>query len=285
MQPTFLQYADISLLQSYEMPFIQKVFHSICNDWNIEFDFPHGGCQQRAQMMSLLLTEKFNIQHCKVWLFAPAALYLNDTCMLHIKDAKKISLENIIEWNYHVAPALQINNNNKVETYILDPTINKLNPLPLNDWFKAIGNSQTGKYCFVLPDKYFFNSSYHTGENNELVMLFDGSFFDYENPAKDNLAVEKGLAITDMVKQIFNTHIAPLMHSNDEHDMLVLEDLKAVFGNATALDMLFSQNISGYTDNTTLRYVMTNYSAIISEAKKIFNTRLLYWTDVVNKLL
>jgi len=285
MQPTYLPYADIHLLQAYEMPLIEAAFNSISYDWAIEFGFPHGGCQQRAQIMSLILQKKFNIQHCKVWLFAPAALYLDNPGMVHKKDGKNLSPNGLLEWSYHVAPVVQVNHDGRIETYVIDPAINQQQPLPLQDWFDALNNGHTGKYCFVLPDKYFFNSSYHTGENFELTVLFDGSFFNYENPAKDNLAVEKGLAIQDMVKQVYDSHIMPLMNSNNVADAAKLQDLKDIFGNATALDMLFSQNISGYSDNTTMRYVVSNHQEIIAEAKRIFNERLLYWTGIVNGLL
>ncbi len=285
-RPTYLHYADIDLLETYELPLIEEAFNSLANDWQIEFGFPHGGCQQRAQVMSMVLVKKLNIQHCKIWLFAPAALYLDDAGMVHKKDEKNLSPNGLLEWSYHVAPVVRVNVNGKVETYVLDPAVNHQQPLLLQHLFDALINSNTCKYCFVLPDKYFFNSSYHTGENLELTALFDGSFFNYANPAKDNLAVEKGLAIQDMVKQVYHTHIVPLMNSsNNAADAIVLDDLKSIFGNATALDMLFSQNISGYSDNTTMRYVVTNYAHIISEARNIFNRRLLYWTGIVNQLL
>ena len=285
MQPIYSTYADITLLRDYDFSYIEKAFSSISNDWGIEFGFPQGGCQQRAQIMSMLLHKKFGIDHCKIWLFAPAALYLNDYRMLHTKDENTLSPGSIMEWSYHVAPVVRARQGNSIDTYVIDPAVNRQQPLQLEQWFNAISNSRTGQYSFLLPDKYFFNSSYHTDENNNVTMLFDGTFFDYENPAKDNLAVEKGLAINDMVMKIFHAHIAPMIQKNDAANAGKLEDLKAIFGNATALDLLFSQNISGYTDNTTHRYVITHYNAIISEAKTIFNERLFYWTNIINTLL
>ena len=285
MQPQYIPYADISLLKNYELPLIEKVFKAISYDWGIEFNFPHGGCQQRAQLISLLLKKKYQIEHYKIWLFAPAALYLKEDRMLQLVDKNYLSPNGNIEWSFHVAPVVNIKTDNGVETYIIDPSVDRDKPLLLRDWLIALGNSHTGQYSFLLPEKYFFNSSYHTNEDDMMTMLFDGSFYDYVNPAKDNLAVEKGLAINDMVKIIYDKYIAPVIQRNQEIDKLISEDLKAIFGNATALDMLFSQNISGYTENTTLRYVMTNYGSIVEEARDIFNHRLYYWTKVVNELL
>lgn len=285
MLPTYLPYADFNLIRAYEWQAIERAFNSVSRDWEISFDFPQGGCQQRAQIMSMILEKKFNITHCKIWLFAPAALVLDDSRMLFSKDSRTLSPGNIMEWSYHVAPAVRVLQGNRIDTYVIDPAINSKMPLPVKHWFEAIGNSSSGKYCYLLPDKYFFNSSYHDAGNNGLTMLFDGSFYNYENPAKDNLAVEKGLAINDMVMKIFDAFIAPLIKNYQPENSIMLEDLKSIFGNATALDMLFSQNISGYTENTTHRYVITHYTDIINEAKSIFNERLVYWTTVINELL
>jgi hypothetical protein len=253
--------------------------------YEIEFDFPQGGCQQRAQIMSMLLQKKFTIAHAKIWLFAPAALYLNDDRMLFASDKKCLSEGNMFEWSYHVAPIVRVQLNDDIHSMVIDPSINKDAPMYLLDWFAAIGNSTTGQYSFLWPDKYFFNSSYLTNNRNEVTMIFDGTFFDFENPAKDNLIVEKGLAIHDMVKEIYQSYFLPLIHNNNPEDAAMLSDMKAIFGNATALDMLFSQNISAYTNNTSQRYVQTQYNQIFMEAKNIFNTRLAHWTHFINTLL
>jgi hypothetical protein len=285
MQPNYLPYADINLLPHYEWQQINDVFHELQTAFEIEFNFPQGGCQQRAQIMSMLLQKKFTIAHAKIWLFAPAALYLNDDRMLFASDTKRLSEGNMFEWSYHVAPIVRVQLNDEIHSMVIDPSISKDAPMYLKDWFAAIGNSTTGQFSFLWPDKYFFNSSYLTNNRNEVTMIFDGTFFDFENPAKDNLIVEKGLAIHDMVNAIYQSYILPLIHNNNPADAVLLSDMKAIFGNATALDMLFSQNISAYTINTSQRYVHTQYNQIFMEAKNIFNTRLSHWTHFINTLL
>ena len=269
----------------HEFSEVQEAFNIISYDWGIEYNFPHGGCQQRAQIISLLLKRKLKIDHLKIWLFAPAAMYQNNSAMLQLIDKNYLSPSTHIEWSFHVAPVVRVNDSGILKTVVMDPSVNRDTPLEVNDWFAALGNSQIGQYSFLMPEKYFFNSSYHTDEQNMISMLFDGSFYDYVNPAKDNLAVEKGLAINDLVKIIYEKYIVQLIQNPKLEDFNRLEDLKSIFGNATAMDMLFSQNISGYTDNTTMRYVITNYGNIIREAKEIFNNRVFYWTEIVNMLL
>ncbi|MEP7319628.1 MAG: protein-glutamine glutaminase family protein [Panacibacter sp.] len=268
--------------ETYEFSEIKKAFDDIIQ-CQIDFYFPQGGCQQRAQIMSLILQKKFAIEHCKIWLFAPAALYEGDTRTLFIEDKNKLSPNNTVEWSYHTAPAVLVKSGDAVETFIIDPSINKNEPLRLEEWFSQIGNSSISNYTYVRAENYFFNCRYN--ENNELTNIFDGTFFEFMNPVKDNLLMEKGLAVNDMAMQVFHTYIKPLMDVPAEENETRLADLKEIFGNSTALDLLFSQNMSGYTEHTSHRYVITHYSTIIQEAKTIFNQRLDFWTRFSNTLL
>ena len=156
MEPTYFPNAELSYLKVYDVVTVQHAFEHIAHNSQIEFNFPQGGCQQRAHIMSLLLAKKFNIEHCKVWLFPPVALYVGDTRTLYIDDKNKLTPNNKIEWNYHVAPVVQVRNNGSVDTMVFDPSINYAEPIFLDKWFDAIGNSHVSKYSFLLPDKYFF---------------------------------------------------------------------------------------------------------------------------------
>jgi len=282
MQPTYFHNADVTILKVYDLPVIQQAFNSISNSFDIEFNYPQGGCQQRAQVMSMILDKKFNIEHCKLWLFAPAAMDMNETITLYIEDKNGLSPSGKIEWNYHVVPVVQVRDTNAIDTLVIDPSINRNEPMSMEAWFNSIGNSDAGKYSFLLPDKYFFNCFY---SGNEMTSIFDGSFVDFINQAKDDLAVERSLALNDMAIKIYCTYIQPLKNTSDPAGIKKLEDLKAVFGNSTILDLLFAQNISGKTENTTHRYVITSYSDIMQEAKHFYNERLLYWTKFTNTLL
>lgn len=275
---------DSKQQKKYDYSIIKKAFDEISNASQIEFNFPQGGCQQRSHLMSMILSKKFNIEHSKIWLFSPAALYPNDMTSMFIEDKNKLSSNNSINWNYHTAPIVKVNTENGIEQrLVVDPSLNRKEPLPLQDWLKSIGNSEFCKYTFLLPEKYFFNCKYD--DNSQLTNIFDGSFFEFINPAKDNLVLEKGLAAADMAILIYEKYIKPLMNSAVPVNETMLLDLKEIFGNATALDLLFSQNLSGNTDNTSYRYVLTNYGPIMKEAKQFFHERLLHWTNFTNKLL
>jgi len=107
------------------------------------------------------------------------------------------------------------------EVLVIDPAMERSAPLLLDDWFTAIGNSHTGQYCFTSGCLFFYNG-YQTDEYNQSALLFDGTFFNYENPTRDNLTVEKGLALNDMAVRIFHAHIEPLMERNDRQESIKL---------------------------------------------------------------
>ncbi len=116
--------ADIDSVTHYDMSKIKNVFQKIATESNIEFNYPQGGCQQRAQIVSMLLKKVHNIDHFRVWLFAPINLDKNSNVTLEIKDKNDFSSSGKISWNYHVAPVIRITLNGKIENFVIDPSIN-----------------------------------------------------------------------------------------------------------------------------------------------------------------
>lgn len=274
---------NLASLKSYSALEIQQVFNSIYKT-GIEFNFPQGGCQQRAQIMSMMLKQAYQIEHCKVWLFAPCDLYFKDSRKLIITDKNNLCKNNQIAWGYHVAPAVMVKKENGgIDTMIIDPSMKSEGPILLRDWFKTMQNSEVSKYTFLNSDRYFFNAQYDQSGN--LTTVINGYFYEYDQSSKDDLIMEKGLAINDMAMYMYKKYMKPLMGSNTQADQEKLNDLKAIFGNATALDYLFSQNTSAKTKITTQRYAVSNYPELIKEARGVFNERLIYWTSLTNKLI
>ncbi len=274
--------ANLNSLKQYNLLEIQQVFNSIYKT-GIEFNFPQGGCQQRAQIMSMLLEEVYKIEHCKIWIFSPSDLYFKDNRKLIISDKNNLSKNNQITWGYHVAPVVLVNQNSQVDTMVLDPSIKCTGPILLRDWFKSMQNSDVSKYAFLNSDRYFFNSQYDQGGN--LTTVINGYFYEYDQASKDDLVVEKGLAVNDMAMYMYKKYMKPLMNSNLPGDQDKLNDLKAIFGNPTALDCLFAQNTSAKTKVTSQRYAVSHYPELIKEARGVFNDRLIYWTALTNKLI
>ncbi len=283
MLPVQFFNADVNQLPVYNADVIQQAFKFLAHQSQIEFNYPQGGCQQRAHIMSLRLAKKFNIQHGKVWVFAPITMHVHDTRTLFITDKNQITPNSIVEWNYHVAPVVQVNDGKATRIMVIDPSINLNNPILLEDWFGAIGNSDASEYTYTLPFAYFFNGC--LSSNGNLTPLFDGSFFAYEDEKRNDLILEKGHALNDAVMKIYHNYLQPLITNGNENDQQKIQDLKDIFGNATALYLLFAQNISAFTFNTKQRYIVTHYSSIINETRRIFYERLAYWTSITNELL
>ena len=273
---------NLSSLKQYNDLEIQQVFNSIYKT-GIEFNYPQGGCQHRAQIMSIMLTQAYKIEHCKVWLFSPSDLYFKDSRKLIINDRNNLCKNNQIAWGYHVAPVVLVKHNNKVDTMVLDPSINSQEPMLFRSWLKSMQNSDVSKYTFLNSDRYFFNSQ--TDQSGNTTTVISGYFYEYDQAAKDDLIMEKGLAVNDMAMYMYKKYMKPLMCSTTESDVDKLNELKAIFGNATALDYLFSQNTSAKTKITTQRYAISHYPEIMKEAREVFNDRLIYWTKLTNKLI
>jgi len=280
MWPTFSPADDITTLESYGYEILENAFNYIVKCPGIDFDFAQGGCQQRAHVITMLLQKKFNIKHCKVWLFAPAALHHNDMRTFNIEDRNKLTP--LIYWNYHVAPAVLVKENDKENFYVIDPCLNRQRPILLDTWFKSIGNSATGRYGMYFSDKYFFNSLYT--KDNKITTVFDGTFAEYTEKDKNDLMIEKGLALNDVAMYMYNTYIKPLV-DDPGADSKRKEDLIAIFANATALHKLLSKNISGCIPNTTNRYVVTHYGDLLLDAKALFYKRVVHWTKYINELM
>jgi hypothetical protein len=267
---------------------IKIAFDSICQS-GIEFNYPQGGCQNRAQIMSMMLSKKFNIQHCKIWLFPPADLVDGDTKALQLNDKNQLSPDNIVKWLYHVAPCVLVDNNGKVDTLIIDPSIDNTQLLKLSEWLKKITNSNVSKYTFLNPEWYFFitRNSTKTSDNSKI----NGEFYKFEADPRgwinnySNLALEKSLAINDLTIYILKKYITRLRGSNNQSDATKLNDLKKAFGNVDALTVLFGSQAS-YMGNTVpeniyIRSLQEAYPDLMNDAMKYYINRVGYWTKKV----
>ncbi len=278
-------FSNIDNFQSdfYDYSVISEAFRYIVKSTSIDFRYQQGGCQQRSHLISLVLMKNFEIIPAKAWLFAPITVKEGDLTTLEVKDKNNLTGDHLIHWNYHTAPVIGSITNGQKRLLVIDPVLDIRKPLELKKWLQLIGNSNLSYLKFTTSSDYFFNCKYN--ESNVLTNIFDGSFFDYSNPAKDNLAMEKGLAANDTAMKIYKKYIKPLNKNTLNNNKKILQDLKEIFGNASALDFLIAQNISAGTECTSYRYVLTNYANIILEAKQFFQKRLLYWTDYTNKLI
>ena len=281
MKPAYFENLNIHKLKVYPESIVITAFNNIATILEDEYNYPQGGCQQRAHMGSLLLDKKHNIEHAKIWLFAAGTLTASNTSMLEIKDKNRFTPGNKIQWGYHVAPVVNIKKNNKTILHVIDPALNKNKPITIDAWLRAITNSASGSFTYTSSNTYFFNC--YPGNNGTLSTIFDGTFYEYDKENQQNLVLEKGIAICSTAMYIFRNHIQPIQTASKNKKKI--GDLKAIFGNATAIDCVVAQNASANTPNTVARYVITHHAAILNEAKTFFNERLVHWVNFTNHLL
>lgn len=111
--------ANLDALRPVEYARLQKIFKEISEDSGIEFNYPQAACQQRTQYLSMLLTKEYQLDHFRIWLFAPVNLYKGSDEHLEIKDSNDLAENGVIKWKYHVAPAVKIED----KVFVIDPSL------------------------------------------------------------------------------------------------------------------------------------------------------------------
>lgn len=276
--------ANLQGLKVYDYKLIESVFDSITNASAIEFNYPQGGCQQRAQIMSMFLKNKYKIEHARIWLFAPVNLIESNETELEIDDPNKLASNGKIKWGYHVAPVILGKSKSRIDTLVIDPSINRDKPILVREWFDKIRNSNKSKYTFLKDSKYFFNVQC-CNPDGSLKRIINGYFYDFSGFAKNNLTLEKGLALNDVAIYVFEKYI------KDKENDSITKGLKTIFGNATTLDY-FLTNASicatfgcktPYKPLMTERELIKTYGDTLIDARTYYYNRILYWTLITEK--
>lgn len=272
--------SNLKLIKPTDYNDLLTVFDKLTNQHHIEYDYAHGGCQHRAHIMSLLLNT-YRIEHSKVWLFAPVDLYADKSDVLYFTDTHGLSNKKTIEWNYHVAPIVLTENKTpgKLDTLVLDPTIEKTRPLYLKEWFDKIGNSQISKYTFINPNQYFFYVNQEAGKDKQSTVI-NGCFYEYDGYSKDHFIIEKGLALNDIAMMVYRKYIQPWQNGATPSDKL--KALKWLIGNTKILDLIFVKKKP--ISHPKVSAAIDINKDIIEETRIAFKERLSFWKEEIKKL-
>ncbi len=262
--------ADIAKLPAYSEAHIQSAFSALANS-GIYFGYPQGGCQNRAEMMHILLEKELCMQHAKVWIFAPMDLYPGDNRKLEIKDPNNLAANGMIMWTYHVAPVLiRKNADGKLDTVVIDPAIDNKKPMVLKDWLGSMKNANVSKYTFLESKWYFFNT-----QNNSSVI--NGFFYPYTTDVFEDYhrsTVERGLAVNDMAKFLLKKLKDGYNDSNG--------DLKKFVTNQ---DNMYNFFMNPYWDlNGSRASLLKNNSKLMREVEQYYWERVALWQAKVNQL-
>ncbi len=134
--------------QAISLDKAKELFEYSKNMIDIAWDYKQDGCYARAHLMARRF-EAMGINVDKAWLKGELALKQDDGML--------------IEWNFHVAPVVYVENNEgKVEKFIIDPsTFDK--PVKVSEWSEKLTKSnkrpQTTRFPFPQNSSMFNRNS------------------------------------------------------------------------------------------------------------------------------
>lgn len=261
---------NLSTLQSYTDDRINAAFAAIVSS-NIYFKYPQGGCQNRAEMMHIILENQLHLQHAKIWIFAPVDLYPNDNRHLEIADPNGNAINNVITWKYHVAPVLlRKNSSNSIDTVVIDPSIDHTQVMRLRDWLKSMKNSNVSKYTFLESKWYAF----YTKQPSSVI---NGFFYPYSSHWVEDYhrsTMERGLAANDLARFLMQKLKEGYTDNNG--------DVKKLLANQ---DNIYNFFMNPYNTFNGRPELLKNHSGLMRQAEQHYWERLAYWQGEVNRIL
>lgn len=109
-----------------------KMFNVMANQKDIAFHYVSDGCYARTHLMILRL-QKLGVKPARVWAFP------HDGGKLRAKTSFLKS--GVVEWNYHVAPVVQVAFEGKSHYVVIDPSMFR-RPVTVPEWSAAQKNSK-----------------------------------------------------------------------------------------------------------------------------------------------
>ncbi|WP_407264913.1 protein-glutamine glutaminase family protein [Tenacibaculum maritimum] len=273
-QVNFNPNPDFSNIKPLSQSESNIVFNQIENNSKIQFNYPQGGCPERAIITNYIL-DSLKVDNFKIWLFAPSRLIKNSKEQIYIYDKNSLTTdaENKIKWDFHVAPAiLSENSNGTIDTLIIDPSVAK-KPLKTQEWLGHIEGAEKAKYSYTKGKFYNFFQ-----QDNGRSNVINGSFFEYVSTSYNGLWLEKMLALNDVAFEMYKEYIL-----NDDVDLSTKADVKVVIGNsATLKDVLDFK--SGAPAKSSIRYLINNQNEFIIKSWDLYQRQILIWADRIENL-
>jgi len=259
----------------------------------IPFGYHQANCHNIAHYICLL-AEAQGITLAKIWAFAPGIYTNTSTRVISFTDQNKLSPTGKIDWGYHVAPVVLVEENGEITKMAIDPVLFPNGPVPYRTWIAKI---KTRKLLYLIMDAewYLFNTSY---VQNSQLEFFDGGtdepnikfptwfsnkcvtdFFKYEDDCRTQFWLEKGLAINDTASQFYENEIRPILDDPSKEELL--KDYRDLVGNVLNFETVFRD----YNYNYEMNYAFySKHHSIIENYREIFNLHLEKWQTKVAQL-
>ncbi len=262
----------------------------------IPFGYQQANCHNIAHYISLL-AESQGIILAKIWAFTPGIYTSHGSGIISFIDQNRLSPTGKIDWVYHVAPVLLVEENGLLTKMAIDPVLFPNGPVPYKIWLAKI---KTRKLIYLIMDAewYLFNTSHaqqsqleffdeSTDEPMQPNITFPSwfankcvtDFFKYEDDSKQNCWLEKGLAINDTASLFYENEIKPILE--DPYQTALLKDYRDLVGNVLNFEAVFRDYVYNYEMNEDF---YQRHLFIIEKYRSIFNMHVEKWQTKVTQL-
>lgn len=279
-----------------DMQTAQVLFESIQNA-EIPFAYQQANCHNISHYISLLAKSQ-GITLAKIWAFSPGIYTTHNPAVISFKDKNQLSPTGKIDWAYHVAPVVFVEQDGVVAKMVIDSVLFPKGAVHYKAWLAKI---KTKKLIYLMMDAewYLFNTSH---ASNSTLEFFDDNtdepvkpnvifpdwfankcvtdFFKYEGNSKDNGWLEKGLATNETALIFYENEIKPIL--NDPSQAMLLDDYRSLVGNVLNFENVFRDYVYNYEMDEAFH---EKHASIISTYRLIFNDACLKWQQRVETML
>lgn len=239
----------------------------------IELNIPkkhiNGYCEARADFLCKKIASKVYGPGCeigKIWAFAPSVYSLIWKKKLTAKNP--LFNEENINWDYHVAPILAVQNGSKTDTVVIDFSIKDKAFINYKEWLKKL-NCEQAIYTFTDDNYYLFYTleglkltgagynGYTTPGN--LPKIITGHFWYLAKD--DTTTIPSGLAYNELA-----IHLAEKYYNNPKYNQY-----KELIKSATKLNemkRIIEGNLNGLPQE------------LLDECNQFYKERLGYWIGI-----
>ncbi len=217
-----------------------------------------------------LLLDSMHIPNFRIWIFAPSKYLQNNYDLLHVKDRNDPT--KTINWGYHTAPAVVIKEKDKLDTFILDPSLSK-KPLIYKDWLLLMDGYNIAYYTFISSDFFMFYTTPISDNKNKI------DFFKYEGIAKGlnygDMKLEKNLALDYVGRYLYGKYI-----KNDESKKI--DYIKPIISSIANLENFILGNKLPDEIDISLRQLYNEFPDFVKDSKNVYNREFYKWYRKIN---
>jgi hypothetical protein len=251
--------------------------------------YQQANCHNIAHYVCLIAQAQ-GVSLAKIWAFSPSVYTATDPSSITFDDKFQLSPTGKIDWGYHVAPILFVQEGVVITAMAIDLVLFPEGPVPYQEWLEQL---QTEKLIYLLMDKewYSFNTLYPGNSEIDLIQINTDEieapniilpewfantcvtdFFKYEDTSKEEGWLEMGLAINDTASIFYEKEIEPIL--NDPSKAALLNDYRILVGNVLNFETVFRNYMYNYEMD---EFFYSKHLEIIERYRILFTEKCLKW--------